>query len=155
MPVETERKFLVHADRLGELSGGQEIFQGFIPTRNLSAVRVRIAGQQAWLTIKGESHGATRLEFEYAIPLQDARQMLEELCGSEAIHKHRYLREHAGLTWEIDVFEGRHTGLIVAEVELEAEDQALELPPWVAEEVTGDPRYYNVNLASRPLPARD
>jgi adenylate cyclase len=153
MAVEIERKFLVHADRLGELTDGQEIRQGFIPTQGLTAVRVRIAGEQAWLTIKGENRGAARLEFEYAIPLRDARHMLDELCDDQVIHKHRYLRKHAGLTWEIDVFEGQNSGLILAEVELEQEHQALDLPPWIAEEVTGDPRYYNVNLTSRPFAA--
>ena len=151
MPLEIERKFLVHTDKLGELSNGQEMRQGYVPTRDLTSVRIRTAGDRAWLTIKGKNRGASRLEFEYEIPLSDARHMLAELCDGEVIHKHRYLREYGGLTWEIDVFEGRNAGLIVAEVELEAEDQALALPPWVAEEVTADPRYYNVNLLSQPF----
>jgi adenylate cyclase len=150
MAVEIERKFLVDQKRLGPLVDGQSMRQGYISTTELSVVRVRIAGTAAWLTIKGETRGSIRSEFEYAIPPQDARQIIDEMCGGQVIIKTRYRRHHAGHCWEIDVFEGDNTGLIVAEVELARESEAVQLPDWVTREVTGDPRYYNNCLATRP-----
>ena len=151
MAVEIERKFLVAADRLGPLGGGEEISQGFIPTADFTTVRVRLASDRAWLTIKGASVGAKRTEFEYAIPPEDARQILDELCGGLIIRKTRYRRQYQGHEWEIDVFYGENSGLVVAEVELRSEMETPAIPDWVIEEVTGDTRYYNVNLATHPF----
>ena len=151
MATEIERKFLVHENRLPELTNGQHIVQGYIPTADKTVVRVRIKGQQAWLTIKGANQGASRLEFEYPIPLADAQTMLHELCTGGAIDKHRYEIEHHDLIWEIDVFAASNAGLIVAEVELEDEQQAVSLPDWAAQEVTHDARYYNNQLMQKPV----
>jgi adenylate cyclase len=103
------------------------------------------------LTIKGITIGATRREYEYEIPMADANEMLDELCEKPIIEKTRFKISHAGLTWEIDEFAGVNQGLIVAEVELESEDQNIDFPPWVGEEVSGDPRYFNSNLIANPF----
>ena len=150
MGIEIERKFLVDRAQLGRLVGGESLYQGYIATNGLAAVRVRVAANRAWLTLKGEPRGAARSEFEYEIPAQDALDILEELCGT-VVAKTRYRREYLGHTWEIDVFDGSNAGLVIAEVELDNEADTPALPDWVAEEVTGDPRYYNVNLATHPF----
>ncbi len=106
-------------------------------------------GNQAYLTIKGATSGITRSEFEYEIPVSDAESMLA-LCGDAIVEKKRYFIEHAGMTWELDVFSGANDGLIMAEVELESEDQSFELPDWVGPEVSADPRYRNSYLARHP-----
>lgn len=149
MGKEIERKFLVHGDawREGE---GAEYRQGYLCTDKERTVRVRTAGDRAWLTIKGITHGATRPEYEYEIPLEDGRQLLSELCVKPLIEKRRYRVTHDNLTWEIDEFFGDNEGLVVAEVELNSEDQAFDKPPWAGDEVTGDPRYYNANLIEKP-----
>lgn len=149
MGKEIERKFLVHGDawREGE---GAEYWQGYLCTDKERTVRVRTAGDRAWLTIKGITRGATRAEYEYEIPLEDGRQLLDELCAKPLIEKRRYRVTHDNLIWEIDEFFGDNEGLIVAEVELMSEDQAFEKPLWAGEEVTGDPRYYNANLVEKP-----
>ena len=113
-------------------------------------MRVRVAGDQGTLTIKGITVGATRREFEYEIPLDEARTILDELCERPLIEKTRHVIEWEGFTWEIDEFSGVNAGLIVAEVELEHEDQAFPRPPWLGEEVTDDARYFNANLIRRP-----
>lgn len=151
MAKEIERKFLVDESRLGPLEDGVAIRQGFIPTRDLTAVRVRVSGEQAWLTLKGRNEGPVRTEFEYPIPADDARQILSQLCGGQVMAKTRYLRQCGDHTWEIDVFEGENAGLIVAEVELQSEQETFQRPDWATEEVTDDPRYYNVNLLSHPF----
>lgn len=148
---EIERKFLVDRHLLGELPAGVRIQQAYLPTRDRSAVRVRVSGEQAWLTLKGENRGARRLEFEYAIPRSDAEQMIAELCSGPVIDKTRYGIEHAGYTWEVDLFHGDNEGLIVAEVELGSEHETPELPAWVTEEVTGVAKYYNANLLHHPF----
>ena len=150
MGIEIERKFLIDTDRLPPLSNGYTIKQGYIQTVDHTTVRVRIRDQEAFLTIKGKSVGASRLEFEYPIPLQDANDMLEALCQSSVIEKMRYLVEHEGHTWEVDVFEGSNKGLVVAEVELDSKGEAFALPRWVTEEVTNDVRYFNSNLVEHP-----
>ena len=106
MALEIERKFLVFVDSLGPLDDGEDISQGFIATADLTAVRVRLSSNGAWLTLKGKSIGARRMEFEYAIPAGDARQILAELCGGLVITKTRYRRQYGGHEWEIDVFHG-------------------------------------------------
>ena len=150
MGIEIERKFLIDTDKLPPLTNGYTIRQGYIQTADHTAVRVRIRDQEAFLTIKGKSVGASRLEFEYPIPLQDANDMLEALCRSAVVEKVRYLLEHEGHTWEVDVFEGSNEGLVVAEVELDSEEEAFALPGWVSEEVTDDVRYFNSNLVEHP-----
>jgi adenylate cyclase len=150
MPVEIERKFLVDTRGLGELPAGKRYRQGYLPAAGNISVRARICDDAAWLTIKGETTGASRLEFEYPIPVTDASDILESLCQGSIIDKTRHLVEHAGHTWEIDVFAGDNAGLVIAEVELESEDEAVDLPGWVAGEVTQDPRYYNASLVTDP-----
>jgi len=150
MAVEIERKFLVDETLLPQLTNGYTIKQGYIQTAGLNTVRVRVRDDKAFLTLKSSSKGVTRLEFEYAIPLEDAEEMLENLCQKPFIDKKRYLIEHEGHTWELDIFEGDNKGLIVAEVELESEDEAFALPEWVKEEVTTDKRYANSNLIQNP-----
>ena len=150
MGVEIERKFLVDETLLPKLTDGYTIKQGYIQTVGLNTVRVRIRDDEAFLTLKSSSKGATRLEFEYSIPVEDAEQMLENLCQKPFIDKKRYLIGHEGHTWELDIFEGENKGLIVAEVELESEDEAFALPTWVKEEVTTDKRYANSNLIQNP-----
>jgi CYTH domain-containing protein len=148
MGIEIERKFLVVGNgwRQGE---GTRYSQGYLNRDAQRTVRVRIAGEHAFLTVKGISKGATRSEFEYAIPIDDARQLLE-LADGPVIEKVRRIVEHEGSRWEVDEFFGDNAGLVVAELELESEAQAFERPQWLGREVTGDSRYYNSNLAAHP-----
>ena len=150
MPLEIERKFLVDTRCLGELPAGKRYRQGYLPAAGKSSVRARICDDAAWLTIKGKTVGPSRLEFEYPIPVADAEGILDSLCAGSIIDKTRHLVEHAGHTWEVDVFAGDNAGLVIAEVELETEDESVELPDWAIEEVTLDPRYYNSNLVTNP-----
>jgi CYTH domain-containing protein len=148
MTLEIERKFLVDNEEWRSLaSSGMLYRQGYIYTHNTTTVRVRVSGHQGYLTIKGSTTGSTRTEFEYPIPLEDAQEMLETLCDRPLIEKIRYKLQQGELVWEIDEFRGAHEGLILAEVELKDENQALDLPHWIGKEVTADPRYYNANLA--------
>ena len=150
MGIEIERKFLTDTNKLPPLQNGYTIKQGYIQTVDHTTVRVRIRNNEAFLTIKGKSVGASRLEFEYPIPLQDANDMLDNLCQTSVIDKTRYLVEHERHVWEVDVFEGSNKGLIVAEVELDSEEEAFSLPSWVTQEVTDDVRYFNSNLVENP-----
>jgi adenylate cyclase len=150
MATEIERKFLVNLELLGSLQGGVAMRQAYISTGAGAVVRVRSAGEDAWLTLKGRNIGAVRSEFEYPIPALDARQMIEEFCGDRVISKTRYLREHGNYLWEIDVFEGDNAGLVMAEVELSDVDEEPPLPDWVVLEVTADARYFNNNLYRHP-----
>ena len=150
MGQEIERKFLISGDSWREGANGILYRQGYLSTAKKRTVRVRIAGDSAWLTIKGPNQGAVRSEFEYEIPLADAAELLDTLCKHPLIEKTRYKVLVGKLVWEIDEFTGENAGLIVAEVELDAEDQQISLPDWVGEEVTGDPRYYNANLIRHP-----
>jgi len=150
MGTEIERKFLVKGDSWRQGATGTVYRQGYLSTVKERTVRERTVGDVGWLTIKGLTRGATRTEFEYAVPLADATQMLNELCEQPLIEKTRYRIPHAGLVWEVDEFAGVNEGLIVAEVELSSEDQQVELPAWVDAEVSGDPRYFNANLVAHP-----
>ena len=150
MGREIERKFLVTDDGWRKGAVGKLYCQGYISRDEQRAVRVRIVEDQGFLTIKGRHNDLTRLEFEYEIPLTDARELLDTLCQPPLIEKTRYRVDYAGNTWEIDVFSGDNAGLIVAEIELSREDQPFELPPWAGREVTGDPRYLNTNLSKHP-----
>ena len=149
MGKEIERKFLVTGEawRKGEVS---DYRQGYLSIDKQRTVRIRVAGDMARLTIKGISEGATRAEYEYPIPVADAKSMLETLCLRPLIEKRRYRIRHGGMTWEIDEFLGENAGLIIAEIELETVQQPFDKPSWVGEEVTSDPRYYNANLVTRP-----
>ena len=149
MPLEIERKFLV-TGTAWRSPDAQRLVQGYLSRDKARTVRVRIAGPLAFLTIKGATSGASRAEFEYPIPLADAEALLG-LCEGPLIDKIRHRVAFGGLLWEVDEFLGENAGLVVAEVELEREDQAVDLPPWVGEEVTHDPRYFNSNLASFPF----
>ncbi len=149
MAQEIERKFLVDAAKLPPLPPPQIIKQGYIPTQN-ATVRIRISNDKAFLTLKGRTTGLRRSEFEYPIPLEDAEAMLDELCIQPYIDKKRYLIDISGHTWELDIFEGENEGLIVAEIELESEDETFERPEWVTEEVSDDPKYRNVSLVNYP-----
>lgn len=149
MGKEIERKYLVNGDAWRALAEGTTYRQGYLNSAKERVVRARTMGDKAALTIKGITTGATRLEFEYDIPFEDCTELLE-LCEQPLIEKTRYKIPIGNLVWEIDEFHGVNDGLIVAECELESEDQAVDKPDWVGEEVTGDPRYFNSNLIANP-----
>jgi adenylate cyclase len=149
MGVEIERKFLVRDRSVLDRSTGVHYRQGYLSRDPDRTVRIRLAGDDAVLTIKGRTVGSSRAEFEYGIPADDARQLLT-LCGPAIIGKTRHRLRHAGNTWEVDVFRGDNDGLVVAEVELRSADEPVALPDRVGDEVTGDPRYSNANLVARP-----
>lgn len=151
MATEIERKFLIKDNHWRKNATGTLYRQGYIPTKNGTTVRVRLVGNQGYLTIKGLSVGFSRAEYEYPIPAEDAQEMLDKLCDRPLIEKTRYKIDIAGLIWEVDEFAGENQGLIMAEVELTDEEHSFELPEWIGEEVTDDSRYYNVNLAKNPF----
>lgn len=148
MAKEIERKFRVK-EGSWRSAKGTTFRQGYLNSVKERVVRVRIINDKGYLTIKGLTVGATRLEFEYEIPCRDAEQLLD-ICEKPLIEKTRFKVEEGGFIWEIDEFFGENQGLIVAEVELESEDQNFPRPDWVLEEVTGDPRYFNSNLIKKP-----
>lgn len=151
MGREVERKFLPATDAWRRSAvRSQRMSQGYLANCGNVSVRVRIAGAQAQLNIKGGGLVAARDEFEYPIPLDDARELLARLCRGPLIEKTRHLVPYGGFEWEIDEFEGRNKGLCVAEVELEHEEQSFPKPPWLGAEVTHLPRYYNVKLIEYP-----
>lgn len=151
MGVEIERKFLLVGDAWRSLGQPVLLRQGYLSSTRERVVRVRIEGEQAVLTIKGESRGATRGEWEYPIPLADAGELLDGLCEQPLIEKYRRRITHAGMVWEVDEFLGANAGLVVAEIELESEDQVFDKPEWVGEEVSDDARYFNANLIRHPF----
>ena len=150
MAVEIERKFLVKIIPSNKISVSKKIKQGYIVKEKHQVVRVRKKGDEHFLTIKGNTIGLSRLEFEYGIPKEDANDMFEYLCGNSTIEKTRHYVEHEGHVWEIDEFHGKNQGLIVAEIELESVDESFQLPDWAGNEVSHDPRYYNMNLTKDP-----
>ena len=152
MPTEIERKFLLRNDdwRL-TADQGTKYIQGYLIGSKSASVRVRIEGEKAFLNIKSATLGVSRQEYEYPIPVEEARELLNTLCEQPLVQKTRYLVIYGDLEWEIDVFEGKNEGLIVAEVELEKEDQQISLPAWSGQEVSAEPRYYNVNLGKHPF----
>lgn len=147
---EIERKFLVCGQSWRSLGTPVYYCQGYLSSNPARTVRVRIAGNKAFLTVKGANKGAVRTEYEYEIPVEDARVMLETLCERPLIEKTRTKIAYGGRIWEVDAFAGENEGLVVAEVELEDENAPIEKPDWVGEEVTGDARYYNSNLVAHP-----
>ena len=150
MGKEIERKFLVKGDDWRSLGKPTRYRQGYLSTVKERTVRVRTIADKAYLTIKGVSKGVTRVEFEYEIPSDDARELLDNLCQRPLIEKDRYKIPYGNHIWEVDEFFGDNAGLIVAEVELEREDQALKKPQWIGREVSQDPRYFNANLIANP-----
>lgn len=147
---EIERKFLV--DTIDFIDGldGERLRQGYLASSERATVRVRIGAERAWLTIKGRKKGISRAELEYEIPRVDAEFCLEHLSEGALIDKTRYRVPHGGKSWEVDVFHGDNEGLVIAELELEHEDETFERPPWLGSEVSGDRRYYNASLAVHP-----
>jgi CYTH domain-containing protein len=150
MGKEIERKFLVKDNSWRALAPGTEYRQGYLNSAKERIVRVRTIDDKGYLTIKGITLGATRVEYEYEIPVAEAEAMLDELCEKPLIEKNRYKIDYERLIWEVDEFFGENQGLIVAEVELESEDQDYEKPGWIGDEVTGDPKYFNSNLIINP-----
>ena len=148
MAKEIERKFLVKESWQPQAAGVQ-IAQGYLSTVPERTVRVRIKGDKAFLTIKGRNQGISRAEFEYEIPVSDAQELLA-LAEQPVLNKIRYLEKYEDFIWEIDVFAGENEGLVVAEIELPAEDADFAKPEWLGEEVSGDVRYYNANLIKSP-----
>ncbi|WP_295856030.1 CYTH domain-containing protein [uncultured Xylophilus sp.] len=149
MALEIERKFLVTGDAW-RAAPGTSFSQGYLNRDPARTVRVRIAGDRGFLTVKGRSSGATRAEFEYPVPREDAEALLA-LCDGPVVRKTRHVLTHAGHVWEIDAFLGDNAGLVVAEIELASEDEPFARPDWLGAEVTGDARYYNSSLAMRPF----
>lgn len=150
MAFEIERKFLVRNDSWKKQAQGVRYRQAYLNSTPERTVRVRTVREHGFLTIKGLTSGATRVEYEYAIPYAEASAMIDGLCEPPVLEKDRYLVEHDGFVWEVDVFFGDNLGLVVAEIELEDEAQHFAKPDWVGKEVTGDPRYYNSNLCKHP-----
>lgn len=150
MGTEIERKFLVLHAEWHPAVPGDACIQGYLAYGPPVAVRVRIMGGAATLNVKTATVSITRHEFEYTIPLDDARDLIAHSCQGAVIEKTRYCVEYGGKTWEVDVFEGANAGLIVAEIELDSEDERFVRPPWLGREVSGDPRYLNTSLCRHP-----
>jgi adenylate cyclase len=158
MGIEIERKFLVSDQTIVDGLDGVAITQGYLVEDPARAIRVRRAGERAFLTIKGAPVGISRPEYEYEIPLRDGEAILATMSDGRRIEKTRYRLPDGEITWEIDVFGGANAGLVVAEVELADESQVVPAPAWLGPEVTSDPRYLNLNLARHPYgdwPAED
>lgn len=152
MATEIERKYLVRSEGWrAHVQRRIRYQQGYLANTEQCSVRVRVGGDAAHVNIKGATAGASRLEFEYPVPMADAQVMLSELCSGPIVEKTRYLVHQLDQDWEVDVFEGDNAGLVVAEIELEDEAQAIRLPDWVGEEVTHDLRYYNSQLSITPF----
>lgn len=147
MGLEIERKFLVLGQPWHGLTG-TPIIQAYLSRDPKRIVRLRIAGEQAWLTLKGQADGPVRAEFEYPIPVEDAHQILRLLALPGQVEKTRYRIPHASHVWEVDVFAGRHAGLVTAEVEMTSPNEPIALPDWVGREITDDPAYSNSALST-------
>ena len=153
MGTEIEKKFLLRNDDWRPAAHKQVRYrQGYLRTGSDSdcSVRVRIDGDNARLNIKSATLGTTRTEFEFPIPIEDGNAILDQLCAKPFVEKTRYYVKHEGHLWEIDVFEGDNSGLVVAEIELTDPDEPFVRPAWLGEEVSHDPRYYNVSLVTHP-----
>ena len=150
MGIEIERKFLVCSDDWRILGTPVHYAQGYLVADGIRNVRVRIAGEEGFLTVKGASKGMSRLEFEYSIPFDEAVMMLR-LSATPVIEKFRTRILYHGKIWEVDEFEGENKGLIMAEIELTSEEETFAVPHWIGEEVTSDLRYYNSRLAIQPF----
>jgi adenylate cyclase len=151
MAQEIERKFLVASDAWrGQVRSSARYRQGYLAHEGRCSVRVRVAGDEAYLNIKSATLDIVRAEYEYVIPVTDAEEMLDRLCSGLLIEKTRHFVDYGGYVWEIDVFEGVNRGLVIAEIELEHPEAEFPRPPWAGAEVSDDPRYYNVYLARIP-----
>jgi CYTH domain-containing protein len=152
MPKEIERKFLINHEKWKTLKkpNGEYYRQGYILTDPSKTIRVRITNSAAFLTIKGASVGATRLEYEYPIPESEASELLENFAVSE-LSKTRYKIKHGNHIWEVDVFSGENEGLLVAEIELSGEEESFDIPEWISVEVTGEAKFYNSSLTLNPF----
>lgn len=151
MALEIERKYLVINDKWKDNILSESVLkQGYIANQPNATVRVRIADGAAYLNIKSATKGISRAEFEYQIPLADAEQILEQVAEQPFIDKTRYKVQWGEHVWDLDLFAGDNQGLVMAEVELDSEDETFELPPWAGQEVSGDPRYYNASLVKHP-----
>lgn len=151
MAIEIERKFLIKEKPFSIAKRSLKINQGYIINEKSKVIRVREKGDDYFLTIKGNNIGISRLEYDFPISKEDAKELIFHFCKTTLIEKTRHYIEHKGHTWEVDEFHGKNNGLIVAEIELESEDEKFEIPDWVGEEVTQDDRYYNMNLAIHPV----
>lgn len=150
MGIEIERKFVVTADSWRSLARpGRRFCQGYIAKSDNGSVRVRRAGDEAFLTFKGPRHGLARAEYEYPIPVDDAEELLKLFCQRPLIEKTRHEVHCEGLVWEVDVFSGEDEEVVLADIELDRPDEPVRLPSWVGREVTGDPAYSNSTLARR------
>ena len=151
MPIEIERKFLLKNNNwLNQVNHSTRIRQGYFAPVHKASLRVRIDGENANINIKSATLGIRRMEYEYPIPVDEAIEMLDQLCETPQIDKTRYRINSGKHTWEIDEFYGDNEGLLVAEIELASEDEDFDRPDWLGEEVTQDERYYNVNLVKQP-----
>ncbi len=154
MAIEIERKFLVKNDAWrSQVLSESKLIQGYLARGQGTGatIRVRIGEGRAILNIKGVSKGLTRSEFEYEIPLQEGEEIVREVAIQPSIEKTRYHVRSGGHTWDLDVFEGENAGLVIAEIELQSEEEAFEMPEWAGEEVTDDRRYSNANLVEHPF----
>ncbi|MBF0108619.1 MAG: CYTH domain-containing protein [Magnetococcales bacterium] len=151
MAIEIERRFLVTGDEWRDGATSIRVIQGFLSTDKDRVVRVRIAGERGTLTIKGRTRDNRKHEFEYAIPHDDALDMLGRLCFRPLIEKQRFTLVHEGMLWVVDEFAGENQGLVLAEIELNAIDQVFPFPPWLGAEISSDPRYFNANLTIHPF----
>ncbi len=152
MPIEIERKFLLANDNWRQqVSQSFRIRQGYMGEIDKASVRIRVQGDKANINIKSATLSMRRMEYEYAIPLSEAEEMLDQLCKQPQVNKTRYIVEQGKHKWEIDEFYGNNAGLFVAEIELDDEAEAFVKPEWIGKEVTQDPRYYNVNLIKHPF----
>lgn len=155
MGTEIERKFLLANDSWRGLGEGKWYRQGYISSGAHATVRIRTINENGYVTIKGPTRGLTRAEYEYRIPVSDAREMLANLCSGPLIEKIRYTIDFAGSIWEIDEFKKQNDGLLIAEIELEHPQQQFVMPPWVGTEVSDDPRYRNSSLVISPYSTWD
>ncbi len=152
MGKEIERKFLVNAKKWKELKKPEPLHfrQGYFATSPGKSIRIRKSSDKSFLTIKSETAGISRSEFEYAIPNDDAQELLDRFCDAE-LEKYRYIILYKNKKWEVDVFFKKNEGLIIAEIELERADESVELPHWIDKEVTGIEKYYNAQLVNKPF----
>ncbi len=151
MGIEIEKKFLLKNDDWRKLAQGKEYRQGYLSSVKERTVRIRTIEDTGDLTIKGVSQGAVRAEYEYVIPVDEAKAMLDTLCEKPLIEKKRFKIPYQGLIWEVDEFFGENKGLIMAEAELDSETQVFQKPEWIGVEVTHDSRYFNANLVHHPF----
>ncbi|MFU8896394.1 MAG: CYTH domain-containing protein [Gammaproteobacteria bacterium] len=150
MGTEIERKFLVTGTGWKTGRQGKRVRQGYLCVEKERTVRVRLVDKHGWLTVKGVTSGVSRLEFEYPIPVADAHRLLDALCLQPIIDKTRYEIRHQDHLWEVDEFHGANAGLVVAEIELDREDEAFARPDWLGDEVSDDARYFNAQLVRHP-----